>query len=52
LQELHQHFGDRVGAYLTVGTKSAYPLGLKRAPRQFPMPHTVLPGNAAQTSTR
>ncbi|MCX7193842.1 MAG: FAD-dependent monooxygenase [Proteobacteria bacterium] len=49
LNELHQHFGDRVGAFLTVGTRSCFPLGLKRAPKQSPMPHTVLLGNAAQT---
>jgi 2-octaprenyl-6-methoxyphenol hydroxylase len=49
LQQLHEHFGDRVGAFLTVSTKTAYPLGLRRAPKQSPMPHTVLLGNAAQT---
>jgi 2-octaprenyl-6-methoxyphenol hydroxylase len=49
LSELHQHFGDRVGAFLTVGARSHYPLGLKRAKEQSPMPYTVLLGNAAQT---
>jgi len=49
LSELHQHFGDRVGEFLTVGTRTCYPLGLKKAPDQSPMPHTVLLGNAAQT---
>ena len=49
LYELHQHFGDRVGEFLTVGTRTTFPLGLKRAPEQSPMPHTVLLGNAAQT---
>ncbi len=49
LSELHQHFGDRVGAFLTVGKRSCFPLGLKKAPEQSPMPHTVLLGNAAQT---
>jgi 2-octaprenyl-6-methoxyphenol hydroxylase len=49
LAELHQHFGDRVGEFLTVGTRSCFPLGLKRAPLQSPMPHVVLLGNAAQT---
>jgi len=49
LYELHQHFGDRVGEFLTVGKRTCFPLGLKRAPRQTPMPHTVLLGNAAQT---
>jgi 2-octaprenyl-6-methoxyphenol hydroxylase len=49
LQELQQHFGDRVGRFLTVGKRTCFPLGLKRAPQQTPMPHTVLLGNAAQT---
>ena len=49
LHELHQHFGDRVGEFLTVGTRSCFPLGLKKAPTQSPMPHVVLLGNAAQT---
>lgn len=49
LNELHLHFGDRVGKFLTVATRTCFPLGLKRAPEQSPMPHTVLLGNAAQT---
>jgi len=49
LHELHQHFGDRVGEFLTVGKRTCFPLGLRRAPQQVPMPHTVLLGNAAQT---
>ena len=49
LQELQQHFGDRVGNFLTVGKRTCFPLGLKRAIQQTPMPHTVLLGNAAQT---
>ena len=49
LNELHQHFGDRVGEFLTVGKRTCFPLGLRRAPQQSPMPHTVLLGNAAQT---
>ena len=49
LSELQQHFGDRVGKFLTAGKRSSFPLGLKRAPDQSPMPHTVLLGNAAQT---
>ena len=49
LDELHQHFGDRVGQFLTVGKRSCFPLGLRRAPQQTPMPHVVLLGNAAQT---
>jgi 2-octaprenyl-6-methoxyphenol hydroxylase len=49
LSELQRHFGDRVGTFLTVGKRTCFPLGLKRAPQQSPMPHTVLLGNAAQT---
>ncbi len=49
LDELHQHFGDRVGAFLTTGARTCFPLGLRRAPEQSPMPHTILIGNAAQT---
>ena len=49
LQELHQHFGDRVGEFLTVSKRNCFPLGLRRALQQSPMPHTVLLGNAAQT---
>jgi 2-octaprenyl-6-methoxyphenol hydroxylase len=49
LGELHQHFGDRVGEFLTVSKRTCFTLGLKRAPQQTPMPHTVLLGNAAQT---
>jgi 2-octaprenyl-6-methoxyphenol hydroxylase len=49
LSELHQHFGDRVGEFLTVSKRACFPLGLRRAPQQTPMPHTVLLGNAAQT---
>jgi 2-octaprenyl-6-methoxyphenol hydroxylase len=49
LDALQQHFGDRVGTFLTVGKRSCFPLGLKRAPNLTPMPHTVLLGNAAQT---
>jgi len=49
LRELQQHFGDRVGTFLTVGKRTTFPLILKRAPNQTPMPHTVLLGNAAQT---
>jgi 2-octaprenyl-6-methoxyphenol hydroxylase len=49
LRELHQYFGDRVGEFLTVGKRTCFPLGLRRAPQQSPMPHTVLLGNAAQT---
>jgi 2-octaprenyl-6-methoxyphenol hydroxylase len=49
LRELHQHFGDRVGEFLSVGKRTCFPLVLRRAPQQSPMPHVVLLGNAAQT---
>ncbi len=48
LAQLHQHFGDRVGKFLTVGKRACFPLRLKRAP-DITLPHTVLLGNAAQT---
>lgn len=48
LTRLHEHFGDRVGAFTAVGPRSCYPLRLKRAP-QTTLPHSVLLGNAAQT---
>ena len=48
LAQLQQHFGDRVGDFLSVGTRTHFPLRLKRAP-QCTIPHTVLLGNAAQT---
>jgi len=49
LHELHSHFGDRIGEFLTVSKRTCFPLGLRRAPQQTPMPHVVLLGNAAQT---
>jgi 2-octaprenyl-6-methoxyphenol hydroxylase len=48
LQNLQEHFGDRVGTFTTVGPRNCYPLRLKRAP-DITFPHTVLIGNAAQT---
>jgi len=48
LDQLHRHFGDRVGTFNTVGKRSSFPLRLKRAP-DTTLPHTVLIGNAAQT---
>ncbi len=48
LQYLQEHFGNRVGAFTSVGKRSCYPLRLKRAP-DITLPHTVLIGNAAQT---
>ncbi len=48
LAQLHVHFGDRVGEFLTLGPRSCFPLRLKRAP-DTTLAHTVLLGNAAQT---
>jgi len=48
LAQLHQHFGDRVGEFLSVGTRTCFPLRLRRAP-EITLAHTVLLGNAAQT---
>ncbi len=47
LQNLREHFGDRVGTFTGVGKRSCYPLRLRRAP-DITFPHTVLIGNAAQ----
>lgn len=48
LARLHEHFGDRVGKFLSVGARSCFPLRLRRSP-QLTLPHTILVGNAAQT---
>lgn len=48
LAYLRDHFGDRVGDFVTIGKRSCYPLRLKRAP-ELTFSHTVLIGNAAQT---
>ena len=49
LRELQSQFGDRAGEFSSVGKRSCFALGLRRAPQLSPMPHTVLLGNAAQT---
>ncbi len=48
LAYLQNHFGDRVGEFLSIGKRSCYPLRLRRAP-DITFSHTVLIGNAAQT---
>jgi 2-octaprenyl-6-methoxyphenol hydroxylase len=48
LSQLQQHFGDEVGEFKTVGTRSQFPLRLKKAAHNT-LPHTALIGNAAQT---
>ena len=47
LLALHEHFGDRVGRFLSVAQRASFPLGLRYAARTA-RPHTVLIGNAAQ----
>ena len=47
LAVLHQHFGDRVGHFLSVSRRASFPLGLRYA-AQSTRPHTVMIGNAAQ----
>lgn len=48
LTELHQHFGDRVGKFLTVDKRISFPLQLSYL-KQVTAPHLVVIGNAAQT---
>jgi 2-octaprenyl-6-methoxyphenol hydroxylase len=47
LVELQQHFGDRQGRFLEIGTRAAFPLSLRYA-RQIALPGVVRVGNAAQ----
>jgi 2-octaprenyl-6-methoxyphenol hydroxylase len=47
LAELQQAFGSRVGRFISVTQRNAYPLGLNARPA--PSPRTVAIGNAAQT---
>lgn len=48
LKELHDAFGDRVGAFLTVEKRLSFPLKLSALKPQR-TPHLVVIGNAAQT---
>lgn len=48
LQALHQHFGDRVGTFLSVGKRLSFPLRLSRL-QPVAQDHLVVVGNAAQT---
>lgn len=48
LQQLHQHFGDRVGRFLSVGKRLTFPLKLSYL-NPVTAPHLVVIGNAAQT---
>ncbi len=48
LESLHQHFGDRVGAFKSVSGRAAFPLKLSWV-RPATAPHLAVIGNAAQT---
>lgn len=48
LQQLHRHFGDRVGRFLAVAGRASYPLKLARMQPNIAQ-HMVAIGNAAQT---
>lgn len=48
LSQLHQHFGDRVGRFLSVGKRLTFPLKLSYL-HPVTAPHLVVIGNAAQT---
>ena len=47
LQELHAHFGDRLGAFTQTGPRASFPLTLRYS-KPVAGPRTVLLGNAAQ----
>jgi len=48
LSQLHQHFGDRVGRFLSVGKRLTFPLKLSYL-NPVTATHLVVIGNAAQT---
>ncbi len=48
LAELQASFGDRLGAFVEAGARSAFPLAL-RYRREETKPHSLAVGNAAQT---
>lgn len=48
LQQLHAHFGDRLGSFLRVSNRGIFPLRLVQA-RPVTAAHLALIGNAAQT---
>ncbi len=47
LTQLHAHFGGRQGAFLSVGQRNSFPLGLQQS-KPVTGPRLVLIGNAAQ----
>ena len=48
LTKFHEQFGDRVGRFLSVGKRMAFPLKLSQL-KTTDTPHLVVVGNAAQT---
>jgi 2-octaprenyl-6-methoxyphenol hydroxylase len=48
LNQFHEQFGDRVGRFLSVGKRMAFPLKLSQL-KTTDTPHLVVIGNAAQT---
>jgi 2-octaprenyl-6-methoxyphenol hydroxylase len=48
LDELHQHFGDRVGRFLEIGPRLSFPLRQAYL-ESVAIPHLAVIGNAAQT---
>jgi 2-octaprenyl-6-methoxyphenol hydroxylase len=48
LKQLHAHFGDRVGQFLSVGKRLSFPLKLATL-KPSTAPHLAVIGNAAQT---
>lgn len=48
LTQFHEQFGDRVGRFLSVGKRMAFPLRLSQL-KTTDTPHLVVIGNAAQT---
>ncbi len=48
LARLHEHFGDRQGAFVWAGRRASFPLSLKTS-TPLTLARTVLIGNAAQT---
>ena len=48
LEQLQQHFGDRVGAFSGISKRTTFALRLRRAPA-ITLAHIALVGNAAQT---
>lgn len=48
LEQLHQHFGDRLGRFVAISNRAAFPLRMSTL-RPVTAPHFAVIGNAAQT---